>query len=800
MLEGEERLREALRAIQEERATDDPLNGLVLMEGLTWRAVEVLRTLRNHLLQIRPVYNAETVNGVMLRNSKAAAALYRQFAARFDPSFQGQREAAMADSIREMRTALKAVGSLFDDEILRALDNLVKATVRTNAYQRPERPVFSIKVDCAKVEGMVSPRPLFEIYVHSRKLEGIHLRGGKVARGGLRWSDRHDDFRTEILSLMKTQMVKNAIIVPVGAKGGFVLKGEVPTRPALDAYLIDRYREFVSGLLDVTDNIVKGEVVHPPEVVRHDDDDPYLVVAADKGTAHLSDTANQVSGQYGHWLGDAFASGGSNGYDHKKEGITARGAWECVIHHFRKLGVDVQTQPFTMAGIGDMAGDVFGNGALRSKAIKLVAAFNHVHIFIDPSPDLEKSFAERERLFKLPRSTWKDYDASLISAGGGVFDRSAKSIPLSAEARALLGIQEDAASGEEVIRHILTANVDLLYNGGIGTYIKSSSETDTDVGDRANDRVRVDANEVRARVIGEGGNLGLTQPARLEYWIKGGNLNTDAIDNSGGVDMSDHEVNIKILLDVLLREGAIANRKERNKILAEMTDEVSELVLADNRHQALALTLDGLRSAGRYDDFLTFIDNMIANGVINRADDDIPTRVELLANPAIDRGIPRPLLCVLLGLTKHWAAASAVKTAFIDSDTGRPFLDCYFPERLRASFIEQFPKHPLRREIIATTTVNYAINHAGVTFLWRMMQATSKDIGAVLHAYLDADRESGAPARREAIAAAGMKPDEEFAALLTIEEALEQATVAILNGQKVDLKNVLSGTPAPTPA
>ena len=398
-----------------------------------------------------------------------------------------------------VRTALKAVGSLFDDEILRALDNLVKATVRTNAYQRPERPVFSIKVDCAKVEGMVSPRPLFEIYVHSRRLEGIHLRGGKVARGGLRWSDRHDDFRTEILGLMKTQMVKNAIIVPVGAKGGFVLKGEVPTRPALDAYLIDRYREFVSGLLDVTDNIVKGEVVHPPEVVRHDDDDPYLVVAADKGTAHLSDTANQVSGQYGHWLGDAFASGGSNGYDHKKEGITARGAWECVIHHFRKLGVDVQTQPFTMAGIGDMAGDVFGNGALRSKAIKLVAAFNHVHIFIDPSPDPEKSFAERERLFKLPRSTWKDYDASLISAGGGMFDRSAKSIPLSAEARALLGIQEDAASGEEVIRHILTANVDLLYNGGIGTYIKSSAETDTDVGDRANDRVRVDANEVRAQ-------------------------------------------------------------------------------------------------------------------------------------------------------------------------------------------------------------------------------------------------------------------------------------------------------------
>jgi glutamate dehydrogenase len=449
-----------------------------------------------------------------------------------------------------------------------------------------------------------------------------------------------------------------------------------------------------------------------------------------------------------------------------------------------------------MAGIGDMSGDVFGNGALRSRAIKLVAAFNHLHIFIDPSPDPEKSFAERERLFKLPRSTWKDYDASLISAGGGVFDRSAKAIPLSGEARALLGIEEESASGEEVIRHILTAKVDLLYNGGIGTYIKSSAETDTDVGDRANDRVRVDANEVRARVIGEGGNLGLTQPARLEYWVGGGNLNTDAIDNSGGVDMSDHEVNIKVLTDVLLREGAIANRKERNKILAEMTDQVSELVLADNRNQALALTLDGLRSAARYDDFLDFIESMIANGVINRADDDIPTRVELQANPAKDRGIPRPLLCVMLGLTKHWATATAVKTAFIDSDTGRPFLDAYFPERLRASFLEQFPKHPLRREITATTTVNYAINNAGVTFLWRLMQATSKDIGAVLNAYLDADRESGAPERRDAIAAAGMKPEEEFAALLAIEDALEQATLAILNGQKVDLKNALSGTPA----
>ncbi len=435
LVTAEERFVDALRALDEEMATDDALNVLVLQEGLTWREVELLRTLRNHLLQIRTHYNAETVNGVLLRNSGVAASLFRSFAARFDPAITDGREARVAAADAEVKKALEAVGSLAEDEVLRGIDNLIRAALRTNFYQHPARPVVSIKVDSRKVEGMPSPRPMFEIYVHSRRLEGIHLRGGKVARGGIRWSDRHDDFRTEVLGLMKTQMVKNSIIVPVGSKGGFVLKGEVPPRPALDDYLINRYREFVSGLLDVTDNIVDGKVVHPPEVVRHDGDDPYLVVAADKGTAHLSDTANRVSAQYGFWLGDAFASGGSVGYDHKKVGITARGAWECVKHHFRNLGHDVQTQPFTLAGIGDMAGDVFGNGLLMSKATKLVAAFNHAHIFIDPDPDPAKTFVERERLFRLPRSSWRDYDAKLISKGGGIFDRSAKAIALSPEMR-----------------------------------------------------------------------------------------------------------------------------------------------------------------------------------------------------------------------------------------------------------------------------------------------------------------------------------------------------------------------------
>ena len=513
MFQGEARLLDALRALQEQRATDCPLNGLVLLEGLAWRQVEVLRTVRNHLLQIRPHYNADTVNAVLLRNSHVARALFDLFDARFDPSLPGSRDEAVARADEALRAGYKAVGSLLDDEILRAIENLLRAAVRTNFFQHPERPVISVKVESAKVEAMVSPRPLFEIFVHSRHIQGIHLRFGKVARGGIRWSDRHDDFRTEILGLVKAQQVKNAVIVPVGSKGGFVLKGSVPPRPALDGYLVDRYRQFASGLLDVTDNLVGGKVMHPPEVVRHDADDPYLVVAADKGTAHLSDTANSVSSQYGFWLGDAFASGGSVGYDHKKEGITARGAWECIKHSFRLLGHDIQTQPFTMAGIGDMSGDVFGNGALLSPVTKLVAVFDHRHIFLDPNPDPAASFAERKRLFDLPRSSWMDYDTSRISAGGGVFDRGAKSIPLSPEVQQLLDLPKPEASGEEVMRAILTAKVDLLYNGGIGTYVKATTEEHADAGDRANDRVRIDAPALRARVVGEGGNLGAPSAA-----------------------------------------------------------------------------------------------------------------------------------------------------------------------------------------------------------------------------------------------------------------------------------------------
>ena len=781
---GHERFTEALRSLDEERATDDPLNSLILLAGLGGRDVEVLRTLRNHLLQIRTHYNAETVNGVLTRNGPVAAALYKAFAARFDPTLTGDRGAAVEEADAGVKKALEAVRSLAEDEILRALDNLIKAALRTNAYQRPERPVFSIKVDSRKVDGMPSPRPMFEIYVHSRRLEGIHLRGGRVARGGIRWSDRHDDFRTEVLGLMKTQMVKNSIIVPVGSKGGFVLKGDVPGRPALDDYLIDRYREFVSGLLDVTDNRVDGRVLHPPEVIRLDGDDPYLVVAADKGTAHLSDTANSVSAQYGFWLGDAFASGGSAGYDHKKMAITARGAWECVKHHFRNLGKDVQREPFTMAGIGDMSGDVFGNGALQSRATKLVAAFNHLHIFIDPDPDPERSFKERERLFQLPRSTWRDYDPALISGGGGVFDRSAKAVPLSPEIKKLLEIEGEAASGEEVIRKILSAKIDLLYNGGIGTYVKAESEDDAEVGDRANDRVRVNGRDVRARVVAEGGNLGFTQKGRLEVWAHGGLLNTDAVDNSGGVDTSDHEVNIKILLDMLVKKGVIKGRAERNRILAEMTDEVTHLVLADNASQALALSLDGLRSARRYEEFVSFIDDMAGAGILSRADESVPSRDELLASPHRKRGLPRPLLAVLLGYTKMFAFQMVMETDLPDREAGQPFLHSYFPGRLRARFAEHFPAHVLRREIVATAAVNHLVNQAGVTLLERMMVAGKAGIGEVVTAYVDVDREAEAPELREALLGAGLEAAAEQEALLEIEEALEASVRDRLEGKK----------------
>jgi glutamate dehydrogenase len=777
-----DRFVEALRALDEERASDDPLNGLILDASLTWREVALIRTLRNHLLQIRPYYNAETINGVVLRNSSVARALFLAFAERFDPARDSGRDAAIKEGDKGVQAALETVRSLMEDEVLRALDNLSRSTIRTNYYQTPERPVIAIKVDSRKVAGMPAPRPLCEIYVHSRLLEGIHLRGGRVARGGIRWSDRHDDFRTEILGLMKTQMIKNSVIIPVGSKGGFVLKGNIPTRPALDTYLIDRYREYVSGLLDLTDNIVGGQVLHPPEVVRYDDGDPYLVVAADKGTAHLSDTANSVSSQYGFWLGDAFASGGSHGYDHKAVGITARGTWECVKHHFRNLGIDVQRDPFTVCAIGDMAGDVFGNGMLMSRKIRLLAAFNHAHIFIDPDPDMERSCLERERLFQLSRSSWRDYDVSLLSAGGGIFDRSAKAIPVSAAMGKMLDIDTPLTTGEELIRKILSARVDLLYNGGIGTYVKSSSEEHADVRDHSNDRVRINGVEVRARVVAEGGNLGFTQKGRIEYWLHGGIMNTDAVDNSGGVDMSDHEVNIKIFLDVLEREGVIAGKEERNLILAEMTEEVAQLVLADNECQSRALTLDAMRSIARFEEFMNVIEEMVAMGAVNRSDADLPARDKLLEASQQGRGLPRPLLAVLLAHSKMWAYEAALQSTFPESGMGMEFLRCYFPERLRRDYSRHFEKHVLRREIAATGAVNYVLNNAGMLLIPRLRNAAKTGVGEVLAAYLNIDRQADAEKLRREIKASALSAAIEHQHLLEVEEVIESAAGDALCG------------------
>jgi glutamate dehydrogenase len=782
LLKEMDRFVDALRALDEGRTADDPLNGLILDANLSYREVELLRTLRSHLLQIRSNYNMDTVNRVLMANAEVARALFRLFEARFDPKRVGDRAEAIKKCSHETQKALETVKSLFDDEILRAFNNLITCILRTNYYQQPERPVISIKVDSQKVEGMSLPRPMVEVYVRSPLLEGIHLRDGRVARGGIRWSDRHDDFRMETLGLMKTQTLKNVVIVPVGSKGGFVLKGKMPAGSAMDAYLSDRYREYISGLLDITDNIIDGVVLHPPEVVLHDGDDPYLVVAADKGTAHLSDTANGVSSQYGYWLGDAFASGGSAGYDHKKIGITGKGAWECIKHHFRNLGIDIQDQVFTVCGIGDMGGDVFGNAMLCSRAIKLVAAFNGDHLFIDPDPDPARSYEERKRLFHLEHSTWRDYNLAAISPGGGIFDRSAKAIPLTPEIRSLLDIDGATASGEEIVRSVLAARVDLLYDGGIGTYVKSSNESHAQVGDRANDRVRINGVEVRARVVGEGGNLGFTQKARVEYWMRGGVMNTDALDNSGGVDMSDHEVNIKILLDMLVRKGVIGSREERNQILVEMTDEVAAAVLAHNIQQSRALTLDGMRSAAQYEDFVGLIDQMVAGDVIHRAEESVVLREDLLNVKSRDRGLPRPLLAVLLAYNKMWAFARILHTEFPDSAAAGPFIDSYFPKRLRVAFAPFFADHPLRREIAATEAVNYVVNNGGIGLIPRLTKASGSDLHTVVSSYLDLDRRSGLPDLRQHFLNGGLDAVAEHRALLRAEDALETATREALTG------------------
>ncbi len=727
------RLEEALRALLAGEAENDRLNRLVLYGGLTLRQTAFLRAYQMHFSQLDAVTSRRFINDTLLAHPAIAGLLVRFFEAKFSPA-QEERLEVLEGLEDEFSDSLSTVASLPEDRALRGLFNLIAATVRTNYFL--DKPYISFKIDSGEVSNMPEPRPFFEIGVASPHVEGIHLRGGKVARGGIRWSDRPDDFRTEVLGLMKTQMTKNAVIVPVGSKGGFVLKNPPADREALRGFVRAQYQTFIRGLLDLTDNIVEGETVHPEGLVIYDGPDPYLVVAADKGTATFSDLANETAAEYDFWLDDAFASGGSHGYDHKAEGITARGAWVCVERHFRELGVDVHKETFTAYGIGDMSGDVFGNGMLHTETMRLQAAFNHQHIFLDPDPDPVESYAERKRLFALPRSSWEDYDKSLISKGGGVYSRFAKSIPLSESVREMLEVEAEALSGQDLIKAILRMPADLFWNGGIGTYVKSSAERHAEVGDSTNDAVRVDADELRAKVVGEGGNLGFTQLARVEYALAGGRINTDAIDNSGGVDMSDHEVNIKILLRPLYTSGALSF-EERNELLKEMTDEVSALVLKDNYMQSLCLSLAQARSESELGLFESLQDYLAERGPLKPAVEFLPSPKTYDERARAGEGLTRPELAILLAYTKMGIYRRLLETNFPDESHFARYLFDYFPEPLQERFPETIrDEHPLRREIIATQFTNKVVDLLGITFVHRSIRDTGASPVEVIRAAL----------------------------------------------------------------
>ncbi|MBB6555310.1 NAD-glutamate dehydrogenase [Nonomuraea rubra] len=734
---------DGLAALWKGRVQDDDFNALILRAGLTWEQVEILRVYAKYLRQAGSTFSQPYMERVLRDNVRVARLLVRLFEAKLDPRRGEDVRVDLVEALNEeILRSLDEVASLDEDRILRAYLEMIQATLRTNYFQTVDgerKPYISLKFDPQAITVLPLPRPKYEIFVYSPRVEGVHLRFGKVARGGLRWSDRMEDFRTEILGLVKAQMVKNTVIVPTGSKGGFVVKRppKSGSREELLAEGVACYRMFISGLLDITDNLVDGKVVPPPDVVRHDGDDTYLVVAADKGTATFSDIANSVAKEYGFWLGDAFASGGSIGYDHKAMGITARGAWESVKYHFRTMGVDVQTTDFTVAGIGDMSGDVFGNGMLLSQHIRLIAAFDHRHIFVDPAPDAARSFAERRRLFELPRSSWEDYDAKLISAGGGVFPRTAKSIQITPQMREALGLPSGIASmaPNDLISAILRAPVDLLWNGGIGTYVKASSESHADVGDKANDVLRVNAADLRCKVIGEGGNLGFTQLARIEFALNGGLVNTDFIDNSAGVDTSDHEVNIKILLDQVVRDGELTD-KQRNQVFTSMTDEVADLVLRDNHAQNVVL--DGARTQAveMLHIHARYLRKLERDGLVNRELEFLPSDKTLAERRQARLGLTAPEFSVLLAYTKLVADAELLGSDLPDDPYLASWLVSYFPSALRERFRTYMDEHPLRREIITTCVVNELVNSAGTTFMFRFGEETGASTPDIVRAYL----------------------------------------------------------------
>ena len=736
-----ENFQEAFIRVWSGEVEDDGFNRLVVLAGLDWREVAVLRAYCKYLRQAAIAFSQAYMEETLAANPAIALLLIRLFRQRFDPKLADERDGRCAALVVQINAALDQVANLDEDRILRRFLNLVSSTLRTNFFQIAEddgpKPHIAFKLDSQNLDELPLPRPLVETWVYSPRAEAIHLRGGKVARGGIRWSDRREDFRTEVLGLMKAQMVKNAVIVPVGAKGGFVTK-RLPTeggREAVQAEVIACYKTLMFGLLDLADNLVGGEVVPPSDVVRYDDDDPYLVVAADKGTATFSDIANGVAIDYGFWLGDAFASGGSAGYDHKGMGITARGAWESVKRHFREMGMDCQSQDFTTVGVGDMSGDVFGNGMLLSEHIRLVGAFNHLHIFVDPNADAAKGFAERQRLFALPRSSWNDYNKKLISKGGGIFERKAKSVTLSPEIKALVKSDADEVTPNELIRLLLTAPVDLLWSAGIGTYVKASDERHADTGDRGNDAVRVDAEALRCRIVGEGGNLGLTQRARIEFARHGGRVNSDAIDNSGGVDCSDHEVNIKVLVDAVVADGELTE-KQRNRLLSDMTAEVAELVLKGNYLQTQAIS--GMLAVGpaALDSQIRFMRGLERAGRLDRAIEFLPDEETVDTLVQAGEVLTRPELSVLLSYGKMTLYEDILGSDLPDDEYLMADLELYFPATLTERLAGAIHSHSLRREIIATLVANSLVNRAGVTLVADLVEDTGLGPADIARSYV----------------------------------------------------------------
>jgi glutamate dehydrogenase len=784
-------------------AENDGFNRLVVAAGISWRDVVVLRAYAKYLRQAAFTFSQSSIESALAAHPDIARTLIRLFHARFDPDRAGGDPETF---LQRITTALDAVTNPDEDRILRRYLNLIESTLRTNFYQKDAKgqpkSYLSFKIDSQKIEGLPLPRPMVEVWVYSPRVEAIHLRGGKVARGGIRWSDRREDFRTEILGLIKAQMVKNAVIVPVGSKGGFVVKNP-PTSGGREAFMaegIECYKTLMRGLLDVTDNLKAGEVVPPPQVVRRDDDDPYLVVAADKGTATFSDIANGISQDYGFWLDDAFASGGSQGYDHKAMGITARGAWEAVKRHFRERGLNTQAEDFTVVGVGDMSGDVFGNGMLLSEHIKLVGAFNHMHIFIDPDPDPATSFAERQRLFTLPRSSWADYEQSLISKGGGIFERSAKRISLTPEIKALFGLEGDSITPSDLMQAMLKAEVDLLWFGGIGTYIKASSEADSQVGDRANDAIRITGRDVRAHVVGEGANLGVTQRGRIEYAThgcggKGGRINSDAIDNSAGVDCSDHEVNIKILLNGIVADGDMT-LKQRNSLLVEMTDDVARQVLRDNYLQTQAISLMQAQGGSLLDHQARLMRMLEKAGRLNRAIEYLPDDEEISARLKAKEGLTRPEISVLIAYSKIWLFDEILESDLPDDPVVIDDLVRYFPPALQDRFRDQIGSHKLRREIIATHATNSMINRVGGTFVTQIVEKTGMPPSDIARAYLVARDAFGLRDLWHAVEALDTKVDAsiQYDMLQEANRLIERGTLWILRhaGRPIDMGGLTS--------